>query len=67
MITSTLFVKRLSKNNPQNHIQYDHQEFYCDNCDKYILHNCQIWKKHVLNVKSVKWTSKLQLNKKKKT
>ena len=35
-------VKRLSKNNQQNQIQYDHQEFYCDNCDEYILHKCQI-------------------------
>ena len=44
MITSTLvlYVKRLSKNNQQNHIQYDHQELYYDNSDKYIAHNCQI-------------------------
>ena len=44
MITSTLvlYVKRLSRNNQQNHIQYDHQELYCYNHDKYISHNCQI-------------------------
>ena len=29
-------MKRLSKNNQQNHIQYDHQYLYCDNVDKYI-------------------------------
>ena len=36
MITSTLvlYVKRLSKNNQQNHIQYDHQELYYDNIKK---------------------------------
>ena len=44
MITSTLvlYVKRLSKNNQHNHIQYDHQELYCYNHDKFISHNCQI-------------------------
>ena len=66
MITSTLvlYVKRLLKNNQQNHIQYDHQELYYDNSDKYIAHNCQVWKtmkKHVSNVKSVTRTSKLKL------
>ena len=66
MITSTLvlYAKRLSKNNQHNHIQYDHQELYYDNSDKYIAHNCQVWKtmkKHVSNVKSVTRTSKLKL------
>ena len=66
MVTSNLvlYVKRLSKNNQQNHIQYDHQELYYDNSDKYIAHNCQVWntmKKHVSNVKSVTRTSKLEL------
>jgi hypothetical protein len=44
MITSTLvlYVKRLSRNNQQNHIQYEHQELYYYNYDKYISHNCQI-------------------------
>ena len=44
MITSTLslYVKRLSRNNQQYHIQYDHQELYFYNHDKYISHNCQI-------------------------
>ena len=44
MITSTVvqYMKRLSKNNQQNHIQYDHQELYYDNMDKYIAHNCQV-------------------------
>ena len=44
MITSTLvlYVKRLSRNNQQNHIQYDHEESYFYNHDKYISHNCQI-------------------------
>ena len=63
MITSTLvlYVERLSKNNQHNYIQYDHQELYYDNGDKYNAHNCQVWKtikKHVMNVKSVKRTSK---------
>ena len=56
MITSTLV--------QQNHIQYDHQELYYDNSEKYIAHNCQVWKtmkKHVLNVKSFIRTSKLKL------
>ena len=57
-------MKKLSKNNQQNHIQYDHQELYYDNSDKYIAHNCHVWKtmkKHVSNVKSVTRTSKLKL------
>ena len=52
----------MSKNNQQNHRQYDNQELYCDNSEKYIAHNCQIWKtmkKHESNVKSVTRTSKL--------
>ena len=59
-----MYVKRLSKNNQQNHIQYDHQELYYDNSDKYIAHNCQVWKtmkKNYSNVKSVTRTSKLKL------
>ena len=61
MITSTLvlYVKRLSRNNQQNHIQYDHQKLYYDNSDKYIAHKTM--KKHVSNVKSVTRTSKLKL------
>ena len=66
MITSTLvlYLKRVSKNNQQNHIQYEHQELYYDNSDKYIAHNYQILKtmeKHVLNVKSISRISKLYL------
>ena len=58
MITLFLYVNK-RKNKQQNHIQYDNQEMYCYSCDKYISHNCQIWKnmkKHVLNVKSASRT-----------
>ena len=30
-----VYIKRLSKNTQQNHIQYDHQELYSDNFEKY--------------------------------
>ena len=72
MITSTLvlYVKRLSRNNQQNHIQYDHQELYCYNHDKCISHNCLIWKsmkKIVLNVnkfdKNFKTITKIEMRK----
>ena len=31
------------KDGPANHIQHDHQELYCDDCDKYFTQNrpCQ--------------------------
>ena len=32
----------VSKNNQQNHIQYDHQELYYDNSDKYSAHSCHV-------------------------
>ena len=33
--TPVLYAKRLSKKKQQNHIKYDHQEWYCVICDKY--------------------------------
>ena len=30
-----MYMKRLSKNTQQSHTQYNHQELYYDNCDKY--------------------------------
>ena len=63
--TLVLYVKRLSENNQQNHIQYDHQELYCDNCDKYFaqLSNEKTMKKHLSNLVNFIRTSSLGITK----
>ena len=59
--TLVLYVKRLSKKNQPNHIQYDHRELYCDNCDKYVtqLSNKKDHEKHESNVETVTRTSSI--------
>ena len=54
-------MKIFSKNNQQNEIKYDHQEFYFDNCDKYFtqLSNEKDHFKNVSNVENVTKTLSL--------
>ena len=60
--TLVMYVKRLSKNNPQNYIQYDHQELYFNDCDQYFTQfenkkdhekRCIIFRKFYKNFKSI--------------
>ena len=61
--TLVLYVKRLSKNKQQNHIQYEHPALFFDKCDKYCtqLSNKTDHEKYLSNVENVTKTSSLQL------
>ena len=59
-----LYLERFFSDDPywqQNHIQYDLQELYCDNSDKYFtqLSNMKYHEKDVSDVKNVIMTSSI--------